>query len=690
MRPRLDRIGVWHLALFTLSCIAAAWRFAYLARLRHTAFAASLDADALVYWNWSESILRHGVTPEAPFFLAPLYPYVLAAVRAATGGGIPSVLAFQAVLGAGAVALLADATARVAGRFAALAVGIVLALFQSATFFDALVLPESLLFFLESVLVWFVVRTDWPSASLGRYATYGLLVGVLAQGRASNAVLLALVVLLTRRIPSLAAAIVAFALCCAPSMVANFRVSRELIPLTYNLGFNLYIGNNPDADGAYVDVTAGSIPVPLAGTSGTTGGALDGRAFLLATEGRRLTPAESSPAWTRKAMEYVRSAPLSAAGLAGKKLLLAWNYRAIPQIESMASIARSAGPLGLPLIGSFGFLAIIGLTGVACSARRSVSERWLVGYLALMSLAMAPFFVTDRYRHHLVPALAVLAGFAIVEVARVVRSGSSNARVRAAVAGACAAAIVFAPIEARDSRLGDWAFAADDAIRLLDHRRYDEAAEAFARAETALRSVPPDSLSMSARTAVASFYLRYGIALESLGRRDDAIARWERAIDVNPNDAASLGRLLLAYERDGRSVDAARVRRSLESTPGGSGLILLNDAWAAAGRGDLARAEALFLQALHAAPDLPMAWEGLIRLRIQTSRYDDAARTLEEARGSGLDATSGDIYACYLAVARGDLVAARRASARIPRAPPNDAVLARLLNSSRRALRENP
>jgi tetratricopeptide (TPR) repeat protein len=690
MRPRLDRIGVWHFTLFTLSCIAAAWRFAYVARLRHTAFAASLDADAGVYWNWSESILRHGLAPAAPFFLAPLYPYLLAAVRAVSGGSIASARGFQALLGAGAVALLADATARVAGRGAALAVGIVLAFFQSATFFDALVLPESLLFFLESVLVWFVVRTDWSRASLGRYATYGLLVGVLAQGRASNAVLLALVVLPTRRIPSMAAAVVAFAICCVPSAVANFRASHEVIPLTYNLGFNFYVGNNPDADGTYVDVTTGSVPVALAGTSATTGGALDGRAYLLATEGRRLTPAESSTYWMRKAMAYVRSAPLAALGRAGRKLLLAWNRRAIPQIESMASFARSAGPLGLPVVGSFGFLAIVGLTGIAGSVRRSVAERWLAGYLALMSLAMTPFFVTDRYRHHLVPALAVGTGVAIVALMRLVRSGSANARARAVLAAACTTAVVFAPIEARDTRLGDWAFAADDAMRLLDGGRYDDAANAFARAEASLPSLRPDALSVSARTAVASFYLRYGIALESLGRHDDAIAAWERAARVNPNDAASLGRLQLAYERDGRATDAARVRRLLETTPGGAGSIFLNDAWTAAGRGDLARAESLFLDALHAAPDLPMAWEGLIRLRIQTSRYDEAARTLDEARGAGLDASAGDIYECYLAVVRGDLAAARRAAARIPGASPRDAVLARFLDSSRRALRENP
>src|SRR5437867_2522140 len=72
---------LWRLALLALCGIAAAWRLAYLARLRHTQFAATLDADARIYWDWSESILRHGPAPPSPFFLAPLYPYMLALVR---------------------------------------------------------------------------------------------------------------------------------------------------------------------------------------------------------------------------------------------------------------------------------------------------------------------------------------------------------------------------------------------------------------------------------------------------------------------------------------------------------------------------------------------------------------------------------------------------------------------------------
>lgn len=687
------------LELLALFAVAVAWPWAYLVRLGHTPFSGSLNADSRIYWQWSEAILRHGPLPASPFYLAPLYPYALAGLRAVGAGTIAQVLAVQALFGAGAVVLLSDATARLVGRRVALIVGGTLACFQCTTFFTGLVLPESLLFFIDSLLIWFVVTSDWSRARLAWFAAYGLLVGVLAEGRASNSVLLVLVLPLawTRssawpdRLRALAAAVVTFIVCCLPAGLANLRASGETIPFTYNLGYNLYVGNNPDADGTYVDITRGSIPVPLAGTSPTTGGALDGRAFVLASTGRRLSPAESSGYWAGLAAGFVRQHPLRAARLAGRKLLLLWNREEIPQIESMASFARTAGPLGLPVVGSFGFMAMLGLAGVAWAARRGAAERWLVGYLTLLACALLPFFVTDRYRFHLLPALAVLAGISIAEIARSLRHGSPLARIRWAPALAVAAAIVFAPLGARATRNDEWTITADRAMRLLDRGEYAAAAAAFADAEAALGELPARPLSSSARTDLAAFEFRYGIALEALGRRADAILRWERAASLDPNDAASLGRLSVAYGVAGRTADVARVRKLLGSVAGGRGQLLVNDGWSAAERGDPATAERCFVAAVAASPDLSVAWEGLIRVRIQSGRLDEASRALDQARGAGLEPVAAGIYECFIAVERHDLSAARKAFDGIPSdAAPPDPVLARFLAYSRHALGVGP
>ena len=382
---------------------------------------------------------------------------------------------------------------------------------------------------------------------------------------------------------------------------------------------------------------------------------------------------------------------MRAAELAVRKIGLTWNHRALPQIESIASMERAAGPLGLPFLGSFGFIALPGLAGLLWAVRGSTAERWLAGYALLMTLALIPFFITDRYRHHLVPALAVLSGIAVRAGWHVIRSGRRDARLRAAIAAACASVVVFFPIAARDERLGSWAAEADASIRLAEAGRDAEAVAAFERAEQALHRARLEELSTSARTAVASFHLHYGIALASLGREDDAITHWEEAARISPNDATSLARLQIAYRRSGRSVDEARVTRELDAVPGGRGLVLLNEGWWAAGRGDLAGAEQAFLEASRVSTDLTMAWEGLIRVLIQEGRFDDADRALAAARDAGLDGFPANVYASYLAARRGDIATAQRTIARIPvRLPQADPTLRRLLEDARRLVSSTP
>lgn len=696
-------LWLWRSALAALFAAALAWRWAYLARLQATPFAGSLDADSRIYWGWSEYILRHGLVPPAPFFLAPLYPYVLAAWRALGAARVGDVLLVQALLGAASVVLLADATRRLAGRGPALVVGALLAFLQPTTFFAGLILPESLLLVVESALVWFVVATDWARATPGRFALYGLLIGILALGRASNALLMVLAIPLAlasargekaiatgraggsaRAIRGVALACAAFVLCALPATLANFAASHEPIPFTYNLGFNLYVGNNPEADGRYVDVTGGATPVPLDGASPVTGAALDGRAFLLATEGTRLTPAASSAAWAGKATGFITRDPMRALSLAGRKLALVWSGGEIPQIESMRSFAAAAGPLGLPFLGTFGALAVLALAAIPWAVRRGVVGRWLVGYAAAITLALAPFFVTDRYRIHLVPAIAVLAGVAIHGLAQSLRARAVAPSVARLAAAVVAASIVFAPIAGGAAPESAWGPEADRALKLAERGAYAEAAQAFAAAEAALGAAPAASLGPSARVDLAAFYAREGATLEALGRDAEAVVRWERAVALDPNDVVSLGRLAVAYERDGRAADAATMRARLAAAPGGRAQLLLQQGWAAAAGGDPAAAESLFRAAVHAAPDLALAWEGLIRVRIQGGRYADAARALDEAAAAGLDPARAAIYAAFLAAHSGDEAGARRALGRIPAGmAPTDPVLQRLLDDAR-------
>ena len=167
---------------------------------------------------------------------------------------------------------------------------------RMAVFFDALVLSESLLFALGAALLWTVARA--AGRAVRDRDACGAPVRAARAGRATAALL----VLPRRRrvagagtpargVRARAAAVAAaFALVCAPAAWRNAAVSGEWIPFTYNAGYNLYVGNHPDAQGGFAQVT-GTHDITDLTVMGEDGGIEgDGRSYIREVTGRDMKP----------------------------------------------------------------------------------------------------------------------------------------------------------------------------------------------------------------------------------------------------------------------------------------------------------------------------------------------------------------------------------------------------------------
>ena len=140
MLERLARVP-WPAYLGLVFLVAALWRLFYLSRLMASPLGGSLSEDSAIYWRWSEYLDHHHLQGKNPFFLGPLYPYALALLRPLVPGGITGILVLQALWGAAAATLLADAARRLTHRSWGIVVGLWVALFPMAVFFDGLILP---------------------------------------------------------------------------------------------------------------------------------------------------------------------------------------------------------------------------------------------------------------------------------------------------------------------------------------------------------------------------------------------------------------------------------------------------------------------------------------------------------------------------------------------------------------------
>ena len=678
-------------AIFLLAWI---WRVLYLGRLSRTVLAGDLTEDSRTYWAWSKLLIEHGFMGKNPFYLGPLYPYVLALLRLAFGDSIGAVLHVQALWGAAAAALLADAARRLTRPAFGVAIGVLVALYPMAVFFDGLVLMESLLFALEALLLWWIVRAGDGPLGAGALLVTGALIALIAEGRASAALLMvpaALFLVPWRAAPparlarSIAALAAGFALIALPVAARTYVVSREWIPFTYNFGFNLYAGNGPEAAGGFNSITQTQLISPVGPIREDGGMEADGREYLRKAEGVTLGARASSDYWAAKAWRWMRAHPGKVARLSLLKLGMMWSRREYAQIESADEFARLAGPLGF---GSFALLGMLALPGAVLAWGRGRAARFTLGYVVALTLVALPFFVVDRYRHHIIPGVALLAGVTLERAWAFVR-GRDARRVAALAAGLLAGlAVTFAPAPALSGRKFEWGMALDLGTRWLQRGRADLAVEAF---EHALRVEPEGGAFMPGTTHAterADLYYNYGLALGSLGRDAEALAMFRRAVKVAPDRAPAIRALADACRRAGQTARADSLLASLASKVGGEGLSLEARGTAAAQQGRLDEAAALFAQAVAADPNLGSAWGALIRAELQLGRLAAAESSLVRAEAAGgLSQPSLHAHEALLDAVAGRREAAERALALVPaEAVASDAVLADVVQVTRRAL----
>jgi Tfp pilus assembly protein PilF len=479
-----------------------------------------------------------------------------------------------------------------------------------------------------------------------------------------------------------------FLLTMLPAALWNGSVSREFIPFSYNLGLNLYAGNNPDADGSYVDVTGASRLGAAEASRPDGGGELDGRDYLHKVRGLTLSPGQSSAYWARQAIAFARERPGTAAALAGTKLLLSFNHQETPQIENVNLFRNLAGPLGLPVAGTFLVVGFLGLVGLAHAGGWGAPGRALQLYVVLLAVSIMPFFVTDRYRVHLVPALALLAATAVQTLLLRWKTRPRQSMRSLMLSAVVAIAVVALPVSGSDRGYDQWLGARSLAIRWLEQGRPDLAVREFKRAIQLERSLQlerdPDPWVAQQR---AELYFNYGVALRQTRNESEAL-EWLRAAAVadstNPRYVRTLGD---AYGVQGRVREGDSLLRRVRSLVGGEGEALLSEGWRAAREGRLEQAEKSFQRAVAGDARLYGAWGALIRVQVQRGERTRAKETLARAARTGMPTYVLKAHEALVEAALGNSAAAWKALEQVPQgAAEGDPTLARIVSRTREML----
>lgn len=564
--------------------LALVLRLVHLVTIRNCPFVSILYIDPLMYDEWARRIAAGHLLSDRPFFLDPLYPYLLGAIYAIAGHHVMAAIAVQSVVGA-AVAPLALLTAR---RWfdpaTAVLAGLIAAVYLPGIYFGGLIMKPGLTLALVALGLWLLSEALAGRGGAGWWLSGGLVLGlacltrgnlvlvmpgvvawILLRGDATARPLLRRAADAGRRRQAAMAATGIAAVLIVPAL-HNYVVGGELILTTANAGANFYIGNNPDNhSGEYQQ-----LPFIRANPKHEQS---DFAAEAARRAGHALNDRETSAFWFAESFAWIRGHPLAWLALLGRKLHAFWGAYEIPDSLDYELYREFAPVLRLPIPG-FGLLAPLALLGMLLARRRTGWPRLAMWLVALYAASIVAFFVFSRFRMAVAPALFVFAAFGASELARrmrrLVRDGSGwRPALASTVVFLAAAAFVNVPVRARVDSLG-YRFAGLVGLprvaetSSLGHfnlgvayagaaKEADDPAAMLARAEGELRR----ALELARDLNHARIHVELGKVLAREGKNDEAIRIYRQGLQYEPGDFAIHHALGLLSLRVGDRMAAA-------------------------------------------------------------------------------------------------------------------------------------
>jgi tetratricopeptide (TPR) repeat protein len=528
--------------------------------------------DGAYYLGWAKAIAHGASGPAGAYYLAPLYPHLLAMLMKIGGASFWLLYLIQHLLSLATAAMIALLGRHLIGRYAALAAAALFLLYHPILFFASRPLGETLSLFLLFAALLAGAREGSRSAGGG-----GFMAGLAALSR-PNLLLVPLVWAAgecARRRFVRAALIAGCAmLAILPVTFRNLAVSGHPVLISSNGGMTAYHGNGPNARGVYT---------PAPGISGEIGSQrAEATALARARSGLDLDEVEADGWWGRRALEARLEEP------GGSLLLLA--RRAALTLDNHEhgldyAPALDADPWRHAAFVPFALLLGLAAAGLVAGGVRNSGGWWSWSAIAACALTPLLFYVSSRYRLPFAALLTLPAGYGLVAL---LRAGSPR-RVAALITGIvlCAFSLLVPFRELKDAVTGEGL--ANRAVAWMKVADMDAALDDAQRA-----------LELAPGSALANF--NAGVVQDAAGRTELAEASYRRSLAIDPTFADAAGNL---------------------------GKILIF-------RADFAEAAALLERALAVRPDHQTCWNNLILAYAGGGESERARIAAERARAAGV------------------------------------------------------
>jgi tetratricopeptide (TPR) repeat protein len=332
-----------------------------------------------------------------------------------------------------------------------------------------------------------------------------------------------------------------------PWSLRNLHADDSLSPLPHNGGIVLHQVYNPDNPESTIWIP------PFVSYSDPSEIWRGYAAEAERRAGRPLTPVEVDGYWRSEALAFMRAHPADVIEHVVRKSLKFLAATEVPNNRSLAE-EQLFSPVLRVLPQPNAWLLALGLAGLVWLATQD--RRWLViaAPIALSCLTFAAFWAEDRFRFHALPVLAFSSGLWIDGIVRGVRDWRRwPLPACVALAGVIGAASVYLGRQYPPPMVR-WDHVVWGYIKM--HKPQ----EAQALAERVALEQPDNGPILEA--------LGYLAAVG--GQYDEAVRRYQRAVDLRPMSYLAhynLAKALLALGRRDESAKEARIALKLDPSP---------------------------------------------------------------------------------------------------------------------------
>ncbi|HUU44494.1 MAG TPA: tetratricopeptide repeat protein [Acidobacteriota bacterium] len=419
-----ESIGLGWIAVIVLLALSVRMIVLWQLSQNNPAFALP-QVDSQWHYQWARSLAAGNWIGDGVFYRAPLYPYLLGIWFTIIGDGFWPIRILQALIGAVSAGLVGVVGARAFDRRVGITAGLIWALYGPMIYYETEFLIPVLVIPLNLIAILLALKSAGQPGRLGRWLGVGLIVGLSAIARPN--ILLAVPAfwlwswvqspLQRAAVPPrrwLAPVILTFGILIPiiPVTLHNYIVGDDAVLISYQGGVNLYLGNNPDADGVTMQMPDVRLDESV-----------EWDEFVDVTDsvaqeqaGRTLKPSEISAHWTGKAVDYILDNPGTTLWRWLKKTYYALNGYEVGDQTNIYTHTQYSSLLA-PLVNKtiiyfpFGLIGALAFFALPRAWRDPVRTRPLILFAVLYVLTVVPFLATARHR---LPFAVVMVIFAAV------------------------------------------------------------------------------------------------------------------------------------------------------------------------------------------------------------------------------------------------------------------------------------